>query len=83
MTRLAFVALAVALAACASAPVKPAVTAVASAPTASCPLYIVDGVVQPSTCAVTKKAEPVKCDDTGPLYVVDGVKSCAKPEGDR
>jgi hypothetical protein len=83
MNRLAFVALAVALAACASAQLKPP-TIAPSVASAQCPLYIIDGVVQPSPCATSKKAEPAKCDDKGPLYVVDGVVvGCVRPEAGR
>jgi hypothetical protein len=84
MSRLAFVTLAVALAACASAPAKQVATIAASPAAPSCPVYVVDGVVQSSTCASSKKTEPAKCDANGPMYVMDGVVvGCARPEGNR
>jgi len=87
MSRLALVPLVVALTACASAPVKQVATA-PSPTTASCPLFVVDGVVQSSTCGSRTKTDSsdrkkalVKCDPAAPLYVVDGfvVGDCAKP----
>jgi hypothetical protein len=84
MSRLGFVALAVALAACASAPAKQVPTIAAAPGAASCPLYVVDGVAQSSTCTSSKKTVPAKCEANGPLYVVDGVViGCARPEGSR
>ena len=84
MSRLPFVALAVALAACASAPARQVATIAASPGAPSCPVYVVDGVFQSSTCAPSKKTEPAKCDTNGPMYVVDGVVvGCARPEGSR
>jgi len=83
MSRLVFAALVIALAACASAPAKPVVVAPARA-AAPCPIYVVDGAAQPSTCNSPTKTEPAKCDADGPMYVVDGiVRGCAKPEGGR
>jgi hypothetical protein len=82
MSRLALVTLATVLGACASGHPKP-VAAAPSPATASCPGYVVDGVLLSSACASPAKAEPAKCDDKGPLYVVDGViVGCAKPEKD-
>ena len=83
MSRLVFIAVAVAAAACASLPAKPVVAAPSPA-ASSCPAYVIDGVAQPSTCASSTKTDAAKCDDKGPLYVVDGVVvGCAKPEEGR
>ena len=94
LSRLVLVALVAALAACASTPPKQVATAPApkqvatpQSPAAStCPVFIIDGVVQPSTCALPAKTDSTKtkakCDRTAPVYVVDGVVTgCTKPEG--
>ena len=82
MSRLALVTFAATLAACASAPAKQVATT-PSPVAAPCPTIVVDGVVQPSRCAASKKTEPAKCDGKAPLYVVDGVVvGCGTPEGD-
>lgn len=84
MRRLIFVVAAMLSAACARAhkPIpaplalmKPASTCDA----ATSPVVVVDGAVQPSTCGTTNTASAPKCDSTGPIYVVDGVRTCAKP----
>ena len=53
--------------------------AVATCNPATAPLIIVDGVVQPSTCSAPKTESPRECAASAPVYVVDGVRTCAKP----
>jgi hypothetical protein len=84
MRRLMLAAFAVSITGCLSAHNKRAVapiTPVAQSPATSCasPLFVVDGVVQPSTCGTAKEAKLPKCDSTTPIYVVDGVAMCEKP----
>lgn len=79
MRRLILFALALAIIGCASAPKIPQGVTAPSA-VAACPTYVVDGVVQSSSCAPSKKTESASCDAKDPLYVVDGVvqpSSCA------
>ena len=84
MSRAAFAVLALILAGCASAPAKPAAPIAAAPAAPPCPLYIVDGEVQPSSCAAAKKSDSAKCDAKGPMYVVDGVVvGCVDPEAGR
>ena len=85
MRRLTLAAFVVSITGCLSAhpkqPVAP-ITSAAQTPAVSCasPLYVVDGVVRPSTCAAPREAQLPKCDSTAPIFVVDGVAMCGKPE---
>lgn len=90
MRHLMLAAFAVTLTACFSAHSKPPVTQVAQSPASLCgtqgPLFVINGVVQSSTCGTAKEGQSPKCDSTAPRYVVNGVplfdgdSTCAKPE---
>lgn len=82
MSRLAIVALAGVLSACASA--RPRTLAAPPSPAATaCPQYVVNGVVQFSSCE-SANVESAKCDAMSPSYVANGVVvGCAKTEEGR
>ena len=77
MSRLVLAAFAVSLTACFSAHSKQPVTPVARGPASLCatsgPVFVINGVVQPSSCSAAKEDQSPNCDLTTPRYFVNGV----------
>ncbi len=83
MRRFAVASLIVALAACTSTPVKQVATRPAPSLAAKCDstgaMFVIDGIVQPGSCAVASAAPASILSAPCPLYVVDGVIVSAAP----
>lgn len=85
--RMRYLSLAVAacvLAACGAPHTKQVVAQVEPTPAGACaaganPLLVVDGVVQATSCGRSKAETTLQCRADGPLYVIDGVKTCTRP----
>lgn len=72
------------LAACAPAQTKQIAAQSVPAPAPACgtaagPLLVVDGAVQSSACSAATTESAPTCAPAAPIYVVDGVRSCARP----